>query len=150
MLAGKFPPTILATTISGINISLPVGGGGGGGDDKGIGVYRIAKGEETTICHVIDTCEYCADTVEALQDLIGDKIEDRYKPKIDMSEEQEVFYDVMAKGIRVLVSGLGQKTEATFKAMSNINWGNLESVGEESSYVRSMHNAIQPFVVNVK
>ena len=88
--------------------------------------------------------------MEALQDLIGDKIEDRYKPNIDMSEEQEVFYDVTAKGIRDLVSGLGQKIEAAFKSMSNINWGNLESVREESSYVRSMHNAIQPFVVNVK
>ena len=28
VLAGKFPPTVLATTISGINISLSVGGGG--------------------------------------------------------------------------------------------------------------------------
>jgi len=152
VLSGKFPSAIstAAATISGINISLPVSSGGGGGDSNGSGIYRIPTGEETTICHVIDTCEYCADTVEALQDLIGDKIEDRYKSKIDMGNEQEVFHDVTAKGIRVLVSGLASRTEPAFKAMSGINWGSLDVVGEESSYVRSMHAAIQPFVVNVK
>jgi len=151
VLAGKFPPPLsgaaaaAAAVISGINISLT-----GGGSSSANAIYRVPVGEETTICHVIDTCEYCADTVEALQDLIADKIEDKYKSKIDMGGEQEAFHEVTAKGIRVLVSGLEQRTELAFKAMSSINWGSLNVVGEESSYVRSMHSAIQPFVVTVK
>lgn len=144
VLSGKYPSTLsgAAAAISGINI-----GGLTGGSNA---VYRIPPGEETTVCYVIDTCEYCSDTVEALQDLIADKIEDKYKLKIDMSGEQEAFHDVTAKGIRVLVSGLIQRTESAFKSLSGINWSAMDVVGEESTYVRSMHNEIQPFVVTVK
>ena len=147
VLAGKFPSTLSGATaaISGINIANLTGGSASSN-----AVYRIPAGEETTVCHVIDTCEYCVDTVEALQDLIADKIEQKYKSKIDMSGEQEAFHDVTAKGIRVLVSGLIQRTEPAFKSLSNINWSTIDVVGEESKYVRSMHDSIQPFVVTVK
>ncbi len=140
VLAGKFP-----STLSGAAAAI-IGGLTGGSN----AVYRIPPGEEKTVCYVIDTCEYCSDTVEALQDLIADKIEEKYKSKIDMSGEQEAFQDVTAKGIRVLVSGLIQRTESAFKSLSNINWSSMDVVGEESSYVRTMHNEIQPFVVSVK
>ena len=113
-------------------------------------VYRIPPGEEVTICHVIDTCEYCADTVEALEDLIRDKIGDKYKEKVDMSDDQDAFQDVTAKSIRVLVSGLEQRLDVPLKEMSKTNWLSFDMVGEESSYVRTIHLTIHPFVVQVR
>ena len=111
---------------------------------------RIPPGEEVTVCHVINTCEYCADTVEALEDLIRDKIGDKYKDKIDMSEEQSAFQDVTAKSLRVLVSGLEQRLDATLKDISRTNWSTSDMVGEESGYVRATHLTVQPFVVKVR
>ena len=148
VLFAKIPPALsgaavtLAATFSGSSSGVSNGGANV--------IFRIPSGEETTVCHVIDTCEYCAETVEALQDLITDKTEKEYKNKIDMTDEQEIFHDVIAKGLHVLVSGLEQRTGAAFKEMSIINWSNMDMVGEESKYVRNMHNAIQPFVVTVK
>ena len=113
-------------------------------------IYRIPPGEEVTICHVIDTCEYCADTVEALEDLIRDKIGSKYKEKIDMTEDQDAFQDVTAKSIRVLVSGLEQRLDAPLKEISKTNWQSFDMVGEESSYVRTIHLTIHPFVVEVR
>lgn len=51
--------------------------------------YRVPPGEEVTVCHVIGTCEYCAETVEALEDLIRDTVDDDFKSKIDMMTTQE-------------------------------------------------------------
>ncbi len=51
--------------------------------------YRVPAGEEVTVCHVIGTCEYCAETVEALEDLIRDTVDDEFKSKIDMTGQQE-------------------------------------------------------------
>jgi hypothetical protein len=51
--------------------------------------YRVPSGEEITVCHVIGTCEYCAETVEALEDLIRDTVDDGFKSKIDMMGTQE-------------------------------------------------------------
>jgi hypothetical protein len=113
-------------------------------------VYRIPPGEEVTVCHVIDTCEYCADTVEALEDLIRDKIGEKYKDKIDMNEEQGAFQDVTAKSLRVLVSGLEQRLDVALKEISRTNWASFDMVGEESGYVRTTHVTVQLFVVQVR
>jgi hypothetical protein len=42
------------------------------------GSSSTQAGEEVTVCNAIDTCEYYADMVEALEDLILDKIGDKY------------------------------------------------------------------------
>jgi hypothetical protein len=148
VLSSKYPSALSgpAAAIGGLGISGLTAGSSSGIKD----IYRIPKGDETLICHIIDTCEYCTETVEALQDLIIDKIDEKYKSEIDMSEEEEAFHDVTAKGIRVLVSGLVHRTDQAFKGMYNINWSALDVVGEESAYVRAMHKEVQPFVLEVK
>jgi hypothetical protein len=112
--------------------------------------YRLAKGEEVTACHVISTCEYCADTMEALEDLIRDTIDEEYQGKIDMMSDQENFHDITAKAIRVLVSGLTNRLETAMKTMSSTNWATWDAVGEESAYVYTIHVEVEPFVKTVK
>jgi len=145
VLDQKFPSTIsiASTTINNLAATLTVGSAT---STSAIGSYRIPPGEEVNICHVIDTCEYCADTVEALESLIKDKIDLSYKSQVDMSSEQGAFYDVNAKGIRVLVSGLEHRADTIFREMSSMNWSTLDTVGEESPYVRKLHSVIHPFV----
>jgi len=164
VLERKLPPPLSQNAVMAKMALANIQGGGSGGGAMGghssssyssqatnNTVYRIPTGEEVTICHVIDTCEYCADTVEALEDLIRDKIGDRYKEKIDMGEEQGAFQDVTAKSIRVLVSGLEQRLDAPLKEVSRLtNWSSFDMVGEESSYVRTIHLTVHPFVVQVR
>ena len=140
-----------------------------------IASYRVPQGEEVTVCHVIGTCEYCAETVEALEDLIRETVDDEFKSKIDMMGTQEgksflgyvssrffftcifcanipfyfvstAFHEITAKSIRILVSGMENRLEEPLKTMTSINWAAFAEVGEESDYVRYMHKEIQPFV----
>ena len=163
VLEKKLPPPLSQNVVAKLALSSIPGASGGGGGGGGAGgiyssstpassnmVYRIPAGDEVTICHVIDTCEYCSDTVEALEDLIRDKIGDKYKASIDMSEEQGAFQDVTAKSIRVLVSGLEQRLDIVMKEISRTNWASFDTVGEESAYVRTIHLTIHPFVVQVR
>ena len=112
--------------------------------------YRINTGEESNICYVLNTCEYCAETVEALQESISEQINDEYKQKIDMSNVQESFNDYIAKSIQILSSGLESRIEGDLKEMCAASWGSVELVGEESNYVRSMHSAIEPFTETIR
>mmetsp|Transcript_21277 Transcript_21277/g.49071 ORF Transcript_21277/g.49071 Transcript_21277/m.49071 type:complete len:542 (+) Transcript_21277:146-1771(+) len=159
VLIGKLPaPTIQSssTVVGGINIAsvsnfgkqqqstAPQEGSYANAD------YRIPPGVEVTVCHVISTCEYCADTIEALEDLIRDTIEEEFKSRIDMVPQQEAFHDVTARCVRVLVSGLENRLEAAIKLMTSINWGTLAEVGEESAYVRTIHQETVPFVAAVR
>lgn len=112
--------------------------------------YRIPPNEEITVCHVVSTCEYCADTMEVLEDLVRNTIDDDYKGKIDMISDQEQFHDITAKCIRVLVSGLTNRLEGPLKEMTAIKWETWDAVGEESPYVLDVHEAIEPFVKTVR
>jgi vacuolar protein sorting-associated protein 53 len=152
VLDSKLPGPIAGNSISGISIpasfgqpSLVVSASSSAG-----GLYRLAKFEEVKVCHVISTCEYCVETIEALEDLVRDTIDERHSSSVDMSAIQDGFYDVATKAIRVLVSGLTVRAETGMKNFANTNWGSVESVGEESDYVRAMHEEIEPFVVSLR
>ena len=152
VLGGKLPQQqVTQTGVSG-GLNLPGFGAVGKQTEptNTSSTYRIPPGEETTVCHVVSTCEYCADTVEALEDLIRDTIDDSYKAKIDMMQQQEVFHDVTAKAIRVLVLGLGNRVENAWKMMVSTNWATFDMVGEESAYTRAMHEEIHPFVTTCR
>lgn len=154
VLDSKLPAPLANSSISGISIPASFGQAQFAGSASASGIaspiYRLPKGEEVTICHVIATCEYCADTVEALEDLIRDTMEDEYCSRVDMSSDQEAFHDITAKAIRVLVSGLTARAEQGLKPLANANWGAWDVVGEESEYVRTMHSEIEPFVISLR
>lgn len=153
ILNGKLPPSVPSNPVVG---GLPIGIGGLGGaikQDSNPAMnasYRIPSGEEVTICHVITTCEYCADTMEALEDLIRDTIDDEYKSKVDMMTDMDLFHDITAKSIRVLVSGLTARAENGLKPMLMTNWAMWSSVADDSAYVHDMHEEIEPFVLSVR
>lgn len=77
-------------------------------------------------------------------------MDSNFTDKVDLTEDQEPYYDVITQAIRVLVSGLEARVEPAFRAMSAINWGSCEMVGEESQYVRSIHDAFQTFIPNTR
>jgi vacuolar protein sorting-associated protein 53 len=155
ILQSKLPSPITTSVssnvVGGINLASVVTVGGNKSDNTSSTIqstiYRIPPGEEIMVCHVVTTCEYCADTIEALEDLIRDTVDEEYVERISMLEGQEAFHDITAKAIRVLVSGLIQRIDPAFKDLSNQNWANCDVVGEESSYVRRMHDEIRPFVL---
>ena len=109
--------------------------------------YRIPQGEEVTICHVINTCEYCAETVEALQELITEQISER---KIKMDSVQDSFNETLSRAIQILAAGLESRIESSLKEILDTSWGSVELVGEESEYVRCMHKEIESFVDTVR
>ncbi|CAM9322492.1 unnamed protein product [Hapterophycus canaliculatus] len=105
---------------------------------------------EVAVCYVVNTAEYCADILPQLEDMIKAKMGASFAEKVDLTEEQEPYYNVITQAVRVLVSGLETRVEPAFRAMSAINWGSCEMVGEESHYVRSIHDAFQSFVPNIR
>eukprot|EP00592_Proboscia_alata_P004128 CAMPEP_0194365750 /NCGR_PEP_ID=MMETSP0174-20130528/13777_1 /TAXON_ID=216777 /ORGANISM="Proboscia alata, Strain PI-D3" /LENGTH=1000 /DNA_ID=CAMNT_0039140585 /DNA_START=122 /DNA_END=3124 /DNA_ORIENTATION=- len=151
IISSAVTQTTNAVVPSGGGNSGGAGGGGSGSNQSPAHSYRIPSGEEKTICHVIDTCEYCVDTVEALEELIREKMSSEYQSKVDMSGEQDAFQNVTAKGLKILVSGLLNRCDTALgKELASINWLTIDVVGEESGYVRSLHTVIQPFVASVR
>eukprot|EP00752_Nemacystus_decipiens_P002803 g2616.t1 len=111
---------------------------------------HVVDDGEVAVCYVVNTAEYCADILPQLEDMIKGKMDPSFTEKVDLAAEQEPYYNVITQAVRVLVSGLETRVEPAFRAMSAINWGSCEMVGEESNYVRSIHDAFQGFVPNIR
>lgn len=110
------------------------------------GVASAQSNIETDVCYVVNTGEYCADTIPQLEELIKAKIDAAYSDKVDLSGIQDQFYEMIAGAIRTLVATLEGHIEGALKALGGINWGSVEMVGEESPYVRSINEAVLAFV----
>ncbi|CAM9358933.1 unnamed protein product, partial [Chrysoparadoxa australica] len=112
--------------------------------------YKLGEGGERTVCYVANTAEYCAETLPQLEEMVKGKVHLSYRDCIDLNSEQELFYDVIAGAMKALASGLETNLEPALRAMSSMNWGTCESVGEESSYVRTINAAMTPYIPTVR
>ena len=147
LLNAKMPQSITSTSTTAAMMNLASGAPASSTPSRTY--YKIPPGEEATVCQVIDTCEYCAETIETLEELVKDKMCEQYRETVDMMTEQDAFNDVTANGLKVLVSGLETNVEGHFRELSKVDWGSYENFNEESTYVRHMNAAITPFVTSI-
>lgn len=120
-------------------------------EDPKVAIYKIPAGGEVTVCHVVDTCDYCAETGEALAELIAEKLDPALREEGgDLSRQVDRFHDVTATGLKILVSGLENRAEPCLKKMAGMSWDRLETVGEESPYVVSLTKTIREFCEQVR
>jgi len=87
------------------------------------------------LCHVVNTCEYCAEVAPTLASMIKAKIDIKYRDDVELEQETEAFLDLSARAAKALVGGLVGLLEPGFKQMISVNWSTLADVGEESSYL---------------
>jgi vacuolar protein sorting-associated protein 53 len=96
--------------------------------------YKLS-GPIEEICHVVNTCEYCAEVVPTLETMIQGRIDSIYKDGVDLSEVTEHYLDLSARAAKTLVGALMTLLEPGFRKMAGVQWGTMEVVGEESPYV---------------
>lgn len=116
----------------------------------GPGVYRLPDGAEVEVCYIINTAEYCTDTIPQLEEMVRSKIDLTYVESVSFTPEIDFFHEVIAQAVRVLTSALESRFESGFKSMLAFNWATCEGVGEESTYVRVINDAIRSYVPTLR
>ncbi|EME30979.1 uncharacterized protein Gasu_17420 [Galdieria sulphuraria] len=99
---------------------------------------ELNDAEERTICYIVSTAEYCASTVEQLVNSIKKKVDPVFADNVQMDVERDEFRAVAAKGLRSLAVGLYTRFQKHLNLMTQINWNNIQSVGDSSSYVAKL------------
>lgn len=97
--------------------------------------YRMPLEDEISICRVINTAEYCCEVVPKLESQIKSKIKIIYEKDVNFTPQTELFTDVIASSIAMLVKGVLSLTDGVIKVMKKVSWGSISSVGDESSYI---------------
>lgn len=101
-------------------------------------IKSLESNEQEVACTIINTCEYCTDTLPSLSDLIQKKINHAYADAIDFIDEADLFHDVAVDAMKVLVSSMMGIFETHFTTMAGISWGTIGDAGDESEYVSTI------------
>ncbi|CAG8457600.1 10592_t:CDS:10 [Funneliformis mosseae] len=109
----------------------------------------MTRDELKLICLILNTADYCYNTIPQLEDKLKEKIQEEYKDKINLDVERDCFLNVVTISIKALVRGIETCYEPTLTTMTKIPWNNLESVGDQSEYVTLFHNTLTRCVVSV-
>jgi len=102
----------------------------------------FSEAEEKTLCLIVNTAEYCRNTITQITETVARMVDEKFKSKIDLSTESDAFFDVIARGLKYLVSGFEGKLEPALQAMLKVRWDTLEAVGDQSSYVTQVDSTV--------
>ena len=110
---------------------------------------RLSQDTEE-VCFIINTCEYCAETLPSLADAITAKIDEPFRDAVDVANEADVFHDVAAASMRHLVDGLEQQLEPFLTNLVKMPWASWESVGDQSDYVVEIEQLVEQYVPTIR
>lgn len=113
-------------------------------------LYRMLPGMEVTVSIMINTGEYCAEVAPQLEQMVQQKIQPSLANKVTFEEESEAFMDLVAFGLKVLVFGVLDRLDSSFRTMFNMNWGAFTQVGEESAYLHTISAVLVEVIPNVR
>lgn len=102
--------------------------------------------EQARVCCVLTTAEYCLETTQQLEQKLKEKVDSNLVNKIDLSNEQDVFHNVISSCIQLLVQDLELACEPALTAMVKTNWSSVESVGDQSGYVTAITSHLKQSV----
>ncbi|KDO27726.1 hypothetical protein SPRG_07353 [Saprolegnia parasitica CBS 223.65] len=108
--------------------------------------WRLADKQEEELCFVINTAEYCAETLPSLEDVIRAKIDPAYTDAIELAKETDTCHDVATAAMKCIVLGLDNLLDDEWSNMQRVNWASFENVGDESAYVMAIADKLRPFV----
>ena len=96
---------------------------------------QLSEKELVMTAYLVNTAEYCIDTIPQLEQSIKATIDQAYKERIDLSGTVEAYSGMITRAVQALVSSTGATLRKTLGAMSKNNWESWQSVGDESEYV---------------
>lgn len=115
------------------------------------------------MCIILNTAEYCNNTITQMKDILVTIVypfyswshlllhlafffffferwyrDDQFKDKIDLQKEADEYSDIIARGLKVLVSNLEAKLEPAMQTMARLPWGSEDGIVGILSFFSSL------------
>ncbi|KAE8352077.1 Vps53-like protein [Aspergillus coremiiformis] len=87
---------------------------------------------------VLNTADYCYTTCNQLEEKIRGRLDKNLKQSVDLQSQADSFMGIASAAVRCLVRMVEIELEPSWREMRNIPWNRLESVSDQSSYVREL------------
>ncbi len=92
---------------------------------------------------VLNTADYCYNTCTALEEKIKSRVDQSFRPAVDLQSQADAFMGIASASVRGLVRRVEVDLEPSWREMRAIAWGKVESVDDQSSYVEDLTTRIK-------
>lgn len=90
-------------------------------------------------CSVLGTADYCEETLRVFAEQLQKVISSEFQDRINFSNEQELFVNLVNRAIQVLVQSVNCSLDDAFAKMNGMRWEKFaQDVGDHSSYVEDI------------
>ena len=103
----------------------------------------LAINDAEAACYCLNTAEYCAETAGQLAEIVRGKIDDQYRERVDLTQVEDAFHDVVARAVTKVVGALETAIAPALRKAKTAKWGVLDTIDEESVYVGDVVKAIK-------
>ena len=104
----------------------------------------LSDDDEIKCVWLVNTCEYCLETIPQLHQQIEDIISDEFVDNVDLKDTAEdMFREVINSSIRVLVKSIEARNEKIYAdQLLKTNWLQFEQVSDTSAYIKQVSQII--------
>ena len=90
---------------------------------------------------IVNTAEYCNETIGPLGESMAKALEESFKDKVDMDDVEDAFSATLSEALNKLIAIVEMKSNL-MGGMLRVNWGALDVVGDQSEYVDTFERTI--------
>ncbi|ORX68396.1 hypothetical protein DL89DRAFT_204848, partial [Linderina pennispora] len=94
-------------------------------------------------CLIINTADYCASAAAQLEQKLVERISEPLRPQVSFSKSREALLGAANAGVRALVDGAEAMCEPGLAQLSQVSWGSVRAVGDQSSHVLLVASALE-------
>lgn len=103
----------------------------------------LSKTQIGSLCLIVSTAEYCAQTLPALENSLKKQIDEQFTPQVNLENVGNSLRTVLNQAIEAIATGICAKLSKALVAMLKIPWATLERVGDQSAYVNQINDALK-------
>ena len=78
-----------------------------------------------------------------MAEIVRGKIDDQYRERVDLTQVEDAFHDVVARAVTKVVGALETAIAPALRKAKTAKWGVLDTIDEESVYVGDVVKAIK-------
>ena len=113
-------------------------------------LYVISASEDKMMSRIIATGEYCINTVPNLELLMKSHIKPTLSEEINFSVQIDAFMDMVSHTYGIMTSGICERLEPAMKTLRGTNVTSLDSVGDDSRYVKEIRGVLNETIPRVR
>lgn len=94
--------------------------------------------EERALAFIINSCEYCRETIPSLQEIIEKEIDESFKDKINFSPSESQFLEAINASLDRILKSIETKIKDHFKKFNSVSWTNFVKVQDNIPCIKAV------------